>query len=784
VSRTSLPPSPASPPHVAAARPRRLARLGTSCARHPYRVVAIWLLALIAIALADRVGGGVFSDNVDLPGTQSHAGATLLKASEPAAAGFSGKVVFHVASGSLQDESTAIEGSVADLAGLPHVLSASDPFAASPPTVSPDGRTAYSTVQFDVRPKTLGSGYVDKLDRATSAPRRAGVQVEYGGALDELTRPAAADLGEIVGFAVALIVLLLGFGSVFAAVLPLLTALVSTLMGVSILGLVAAVITFGTASPTLALMIGIGVGIDYALFLTTRYRQLLLDGEEPARAAGRTVATSGHAVLIAAGTVAVALIGLYASGLTFIGSLGFAAVFTVATAAAGAITLVPAAFGLLGRRIDRFAVRKPIAETGSPQDMWHRYAHTVVHRPWRFFTAGVLLLAVISLPIFWMRLGHVDDGADPTSFTDKRAYDLISQGFGPGANGPLTVVVDVRNATGSTQQIAQTVQQQLAAAPDVATASALRPSPDGALLVGTVVPASGPQDAATSTLFSTLVDTTLPHALSGSGAAGYVTGTAASQLDFQDVLTARLPIIIAVVVLTAFLLILSSFRSLLLAMKAALLNLLSIAAAYGVVVAVFQWGWGRSLLGVSENVPIESYVPMMMFAIVFGLSMDYEVFLLSRVHEAFRQTGDNTESVRQGLAATGRVITSAALIMISVFLAFTTSHLVVIKMLAVGLAVSVLIDASIVRLLLVPATMTLFASRTWWMPAWLDRILPRIEAEGHEIDDAPDTNPPDTNPPDTNPPDTNPPDTNPPDANPPDPSAATRPAGMLPATSE
>jgi RND superfamily putative drug exporter len=326
----------------------------------------------------------------------------------------------------------------------------------------------------------------------------------------------------------------------------------------------------------------------------------------------------------------------------------------------------------------------------------------------------------------------VDDGADPTSFTDKRAYDLIRSGFGPGANGPFTVVLDVRGATTPPDELASTVQKDLTAVPDVARASSLTLSPDKAVLVGTVVPGTGPQDAATSKLFTTLVDHALPASVQGTGAKAYVTGTAASQLEFQDTITSRLPIIIAVVVFTAFLLVLCSFRSLLLAIKAAVLNLLSIGAAYGVVVAVFQWGWGRSLFGVSENVPIESYVPMMMFAIVFGLSMDYEVFLLSRVKEIFDHTGDNLDAVRSGLAATGRVITCAALIMISVFLAFTTSHLVVIKMLALGLAVSVLIDASVVRLLLVPATMTLFASRTWWMPQWMDVVLPRIDAEGHD----------------------------------------------------
>ena len=712
--------------------PRGLAGVGVACARHPWRVLAVWLLAAAAFAAGGALGGGSFSDQVELSGTQSSGGAALLAESSPAAAGYSGKIVFHVADGSLHQGSDQIRSAVADLERLPHVLSASDPFAANAPAVSADGRTAYSSVQFDVRPKTLGPDYVAQLDAAVASVRADGIQVEYGGALDELTRPSERHTAEVVGLVVALVVLLVAFGSVLGAVLPLITAVIGTLLGILVLILVSAVVSFGTSAPTLALMIGLGVGVDDALFLTTRVRQLVLDGEDPIRAAGRAVATKGHAVLVAAGTVAVALLGLYASGISFIGALGLAAVFTVATGAAGAMTLVPAALGLVGGRIDRWSVRRPVAEKSAPNGLWSRYAAAVVRRPWPAFVAGVLLLILLCVPVLSMRLGHVDNGADPVDFTDKRAYDLISDGFGPGANGPFTVVVDMGAATSSADRLAATLQTDLADTPGVARASALMPSPDGRLLVGTVVPTSGPQDAATADLFDTLVAHTLPSALSGSGAQGYVTGTTASQLDFQQVLLDRLWVIIGVVVLTAFLLILTSFRSLLLAVKAAVLNLLSIAASYGVLVAVFQWGWGSSLIGMSQTVPIESYVPMMMFAIVFGLSMDYEVFLLSSVREEFSRTGDNARSVRDGIASTGRVITSAAFIMISVFLAFTTSHVVVIKMLAVGLAVSVFIDAVVVRLLLVPATMTLFASRTWWIPDWLDRVLPRLSAEGRD----------------------------------------------------
>ncbi|HET6878271.1 MAG TPA: MMPL family transporter [Jatrophihabitans sp.] len=713
--------------------PGTLARVGALCSRNAWAVVLAWVIALLALVFANRLGGGTFSDNVNLSGTQANTGAQLLTANVPTASANTGTVTFDVTSGSLAAHQSAIETSVQQLAKLPHVLSASDPFSGSPPTVSQNGRIAYSTVQFDARPKTFGSGYVDQLDAATSSSRSAGVRINYGGALDDLVRPTANDLrSEGIGFAVALIVLLVGFGSVLAAVLPLLTALIGTVVALSMLGLVAGVLSFGTAAPTLATMIGLGVGIDYALFLATRFRQLIADGVAPDRAAGRVVATSGHAVLVAAGTVAVALLGLYASDVIFLGQLGFAAVFGVAVAALAAITLVPAGLGLLGRRIDSITVRRPVAETGSPDDWWHRYARTVTRHHWWFFGLGLVILAVLSIPLLHIRLGHVDDGADPTSFTDKRAYDLIKTGFGPGANGPFTLVVDLKGASASPNDIANSLQHAVAAVPGVAHVGPLNPSPNGVVLVGQVVPTTGPQDATTSGLFNTLIDKTVPDALQGTGAKGYVTGTTATQLQFKDTMASKLPLIIGIVVLVAFLLILSAFRSLLLAAKAAVLNLMSIGAAYGVVVAVFQWGWGRSLFGVSENVPVESYVPLLMFAIIFGLSMDYEVFLLSRVKESFDRSGENLEAVREGLASTGRVITCAALIMISVFSSFTASHLVVIKMIALGLAMSVLIDASVVRLLLVPATMTLFPKATWWMPRWLDRVLPRIDAEGHD----------------------------------------------------
>ncbi|WP_460096334.1 MMPL family transporter [Streptomyces drozdowiczii] len=719
----------------------RLLRLGEWCARHCVVVLVLWLLALGGLHVLQSAFGGTYSDDFDLSGTQSSTGADLLRAHDPAAGGTGAQVVLHDAQKPLTDVSGQVDQVVGNLEKLPHVLSAQNPLpsssSASSTSLSKDGKTGYITVRFDVNPTSLDDSYLDRVDTAVKPLRSAGVQVEYGGPLGELARPETKDFtSEAIGFAVAVVVLLIGFGSVIAAGMPLVTALIAVVVGVSCLGLLAALTTFASVSPTLATMIGLGVGIDYALFLITRHRQLVMDGDDPVRAAGRAVATSGRAVLVSGCTVVVALAGLYVSRVGFIGKLGAAAAVTVVTAVLGALTLVPALLGLAGRRIDRFRVRPPVAEAGAgagveQQGGWHRYARRVERRPWWFLLAGAVVVGVLAIPLFSIRLGHIDDGADPTSFTDRRAFDLISTAFGPGANGPFTLVVDQRSVPDADRSaLASNLEKALTDVPGAASVGALQPTSDDALLVGTAVSKDAPQDAGTADLFKRLKDDVLPEGVSGTAADGYVTGTTAAQEDFLAIIAARLPGIIAVVVGLAFLIILIVFRGVLVAVKAAVLNLLSIAASYGVVVAVFQWGWGGPSLGVAGTVPIESYVPMMMFAIVFGLSMDYEVFLISRVHEAWLRTRDSRDAVAHGLEITARVITCAALIMVSVFAAFVLSDEIVVKMLGLGLAVSVLIDATVVRLLLVPAVMTLLGRGAWWAPRWLDRVLPHIDTEG------------------------------------------------------
>ncbi|MFD9000163.1 MMPL family transporter [Streptomyces sp. NPDC059582] len=688
-------------------------------------MIAAWLLVLAAALLGQHTVGATYSDEVNLPGSRTQTGADLLKASDPALADPNGKVVFHVGSGKLSAGTDGLATSLERLRDLPHVT------AVSTPVTSTDGATAYATVSFDQDLKALGLEYTDQLDEATAPARAAGIDVGYGGDLHTIARTPANDLAaELTGLAAALLVLLLAFGSIAAAVMPLVTAIISVGVGLGVVGIVAGALTFATSAPTLATMLGLGVGIDYALFLITRFRQDLIDGYDTETAVGRTTAGSGKAVLVAALTVSVALLSLYASGLSLIGRLGIAATTAVLVTALAALTLVPAAMGLVGHRVDRLRVRRPVAETSGDHDGWHRYARLVARHPGKFLTAGLVVVGLCAIPLFSMRLGHIDAGADPAGSTTRTAYDWIAQadgpGYGPGADGPFTVVVDLRHATQPAERTARALTDGLEKTYGVARVTPPHLTEDGRILVTTLTPTTGPRSAKTGTLFDTLTDRTLPGTLKGTGATAYLTGSTAGTFEFRDTVTERLPLIIGIVLVCAFLLLMVAFRSLVIPLKAVVLNLLTTGASYGVLVAVFQWGWGDRLLGLSEPVPIESYVPMMMFAIVFGLSMDYEVFLLSRIAEEWHATHDNERSVGTGLSVTGRVISCAAMIMTVVFLSFTGSPTVVVKMLALGLAISVILDATVVRLVLVPSLMFLLGRGNWWLPGWLDRRLPHL----------------------------------------------------------
>jgi len=695
-------------------------RLGALAGRHPRFVVAAWVALLLVATVANRRLGGEYEDHLELPGSSAATGAEVLEAHGAAGGSHAGQVVFSTDAALTGPQRAAIEEARADLARLEGVEAVSDPLG--PRSVAADGKVAYATVEFGTAPGELGSGFVDEAEAAVAPARAAGVSVDYGGSLGQATRPKANDpASELIGLVVAVVVLLAVFGSVFAAALPLASAILAVLTALGLLGCLSAAIQFGSVSPTLATMMGLGVGIDYALFLTTRFRQRLIDGDAVPDALAATMGSSGRAVVVAAVTVVLAMLGLYASGIAFIGELGLAAAIGVAVSALAALTLAPALLTLVGGRIDGRRVRRPVAEPADTGGGWHRYTLALERRPLTFAVVGILSLAVLAIPLLSMELGHIGPGQEPTSYSERRAYDELTAAFGAGASVKMTLAVDLAPGTsrGEAKVVAERLERALGETPDIATVSPVEPTPDSGALRGQVVPKSGPDEAATAALHEELLDEVLPTALRGTGAVGYVTGTTAAQLDFVDEVESRLPLIIAVVVAGAFLLLFAAFRSPVLALKAALLNLLSIAASYGVVVAVFQWGWGSGALGLSGTVPIESYVPMMMFAIVFGLSMDYEVFLLSRIREHWLASGDNRASVAAGLGQTARVIGAAAVIMASVFFAFLLSSNVVVKMLALGLGVSVLLDATVIRLLIVPALMFVFGRANWWSPRWL-----------------------------------------------------------------
>jgi RND superfamily putative drug exporter len=728
--------------------------LGHLCARRRWIVVVAWVIILAGIALARNAFGGEFVNDYTISGSQSSEGLAVLRHDFPAQSGYAGQIVFHAKSGAVASQTDAVNSAMANVARLPHVISAVSPFATpNSPQVSKDGTIAYGTASWNVVPASLDTGYLHQLEAATAPASKAGLQVEYGAGAGQIGQKTDDKKSEIIGLSCALLLLLFMFGSVVAAVLPLLSAIFSVLAGLSVVGLLAAALTFPPTAPTVATLLGLGVAVDYGLFLVARHREQLDHGMDVLTSVGRSTATSGAAIVVAGGTVVIAILGLYVSGVPFVGAMGLASAIVVAVTMLAALTLTPAFMGVAAQNVRAFKDRRiakkvhaasadsdaealRLAELAAASDEAHeqsafaRWGRMVSNRPtpWAIVATGVLVL--LAIPLFALRLGQLDAGTNPTSESIRRAYDLVAQGFGPGSNGPLSVVYSLPAGTSAadTQSLLTSAQATLAKTPDVAAVSPPTVSPAGTTAVMTVVPATSPQDSATTKLVDTLRSSVLPkiHAKT------YVVGATASYVDFTAKISTRMPWLILVVVALAFILLTVAFRSIVIATKAAVLNLLSVGAAYGVVVAIFQWGWGSSLVGIHEKLPIPAFVPMLMFAIVFGLSMDYEVFLISRVHEAWVKTKDAHRSVAIGIGSTARVITTAAAIMVVVFMSFVLDPDPTVKMLAVGMAAAVLIDASVIRMVLVPAVMSLLDRHAWWIPQWLDKITPNLDIEGTE----------------------------------------------------
>jgi RND superfamily putative drug exporter len=703
-------------------------------------MLGAWLLVSVLVIGASSAFGRELDDTVEVPGLDSQQATELLSGAESDDAGLTAYVVATPVddvtffdSADARSELTEVRSAIA---ALPKVVGTTDPAGAlarggdaavEGGFVSADGRVALLRVQYPVL-EELAKADLERLKSVgAEASADSPIQVEMGGDLFFAFEEPAPGIGELVGIIAAVLILLVAFGSVIAMGLPIGMAVFGLGLSISAMSLLTYVVDLPAWATDIGAMIGLGVGIDYALFLVTRHREFLSRGMTVEESVGRAVATAGQAVVFAGGTVVIAILGLAVAGIPFVTNGGIAISVIVLTMVVASITLLPAFLGLAGRRIDGRRARRrrtsPVAPTTGNWERWG--AHVSGHAAVYAIGVTVLLLA-LTAPVLALRLGFPDEGTLPEGRTERKAYDLVADGFGPGTNSPLIIAV----ATSGDEEVVEPLRAAIEADPGIAAVAPATVDADAGVATLLAFPTTSPQDEATLATIERLRADVFPPALAGTRAEAHVGGNTATWGDLGDRVKERLPLFILAVTLLSFLLLLVVFRSVLVPLKAALLNLLSIGAAYGVMVMIFQWGWGMGLIGLEATVPIIPFIPMFMFAIVFGLSMDYEVFLLSRVREEYLATGDNDHSVIHGISSTARVITSAALIMISVFLTFATGDDPSIKMVGIGLATAVLVDATIVRMVLVPATMKLMGDANWWIPTWLDRILPAIDIDG------------------------------------------------------
>jgi RND superfamily putative drug exporter len=722
-----------------------LERLGAFAVRRHWIVIIAWVIVLGALLGASQKWGGTYVNNYTVSGTDSANGLNRLNADFPQQGGYAGQIVFHARQGTVAQQQAAVNQATGNIAKLPHVLKAVSPFSSSDSAaVSKDGKIAYATASWSVSPNSLGTSYLHRLDSAVAPASRAGLQVAYGAGAGQIGQTTNDRNSEAIGLGCALLLLIFMFGSVITAAIPLISALFSVGAGLSALGLLASAVTFPTTAPTIATLLGLGVAVDYGLFLVSRHREQMDAGMDVAKSAALAEGTSGAAIVVAGSTVVISILGLYVVGVSFVGSLGLAAAIVVAVTMIAALTMVPALMGLVRGNVRALTTRlrarregvssqQQARQTAAATQEHHehsafaRWGRMVSAHPWPWGVASVVLLVVLAIPLFSITLGQPDNGTNPTSQSNRRAYDLISDGFGVGLNGPLTVVVDLpKQSSSATQSLLASLQKDVSGTAGVASVSPATVNKAATTAVFNAIPTTRPQASATSSLVNRLRATTLAK----EHVTTYVTGTTAGAVDFTKRITERMVWLILAVVAIAFILLTVAFRSVVIATKAAILNLLSIGAAYGVIVAIFQWGWGASLVGIPTTLPIPAYVPMLVFCIVFGLSMDYEVFLLSRIHEAWIATRDPHRAVAIGIGGTARVITTAASIMVVVFASFVLSTDPTVKMLSIGMAFAVLIDATVVRMILVPSIMSLLGRHAWWMPHWLEPVVPHLQLEG------------------------------------------------------
>ena len=733
------PPKSPAPPRRTPPETSGLGKLASWCFVHRRRVLLLWIAAIVIVTVVAQSMGSRFQISFESGNSASQQVQNLLATRFPQTAGSTADVVVSTTGPVTSAANKArTEAMVAKLSALPHVTRVESPFTPESHQISSDGHIAFAVVQFDQDQSTIPNAAVRAVIDAAESFDRPGYKVALGGGPIGNVITASPGPSEGAGILSAMIIMLVAFGSVVAMGLPILTALFGIAIGFALEDLVSHVLNVPVFAPEMLAMIGLGVGIDYALFIVTRYRQGLFEGRDPREATATSLATSGRAVLFAGSTVVISLVGLFVLQLPFLQGLAVGTIAAVVLVMIAALTILPSMLGFAGRAIDKMHVPR-LLQTGAkpaPNSFWYRWSRMIQRRAW---LSGILALAVLvflALPLFSMRMAFTDSGNDPTSLTTRQAYDLLAQGFGPGFNGPLLVATPLSSRPGDASGLAK-LDAALRSTPGVAFATPVRVSADKTAAVIVAYPTTSPQSAQTSALVTRLRSTVIPEATAGSGLHVLVGGETAASVDASNYLAHRLFWVIGAVVVLAFLLLMAVFRSVVIPLKAAIMNLLSVGAAYGVLVAVFQWGWAGSLVGIGRTGPIDPWIPLMMFTILFGLSMDYEVFLLSRIREEWRRTGDNSRSVADGLANTGRVITAAAAIMICVFGSFVIGDpLRVLKVFGFGLAVSILIDASLVRLVLVPSVMELLGRANWYIPRWLDRVVPHL---GVEVDaDPPD----------------------------------------------
>jgi putative drug exporter of the RND superfamily len=716
-----------------------LYRVARVCVRRRFVVLGVWLVVTIAlVAVSHRLGDNT-NDNLSLPGTDSQHATTVLKRSFPAQANGTSPIVLHAKSGKLTDQNSAnaVNQAVANLSKNKDVAAAVNPLTPQGASaLSKDQATGYISVTLAVSPGSLSKSEAQEIiDAAATPAHAAGLQVETGGQLGQKVSKPSTESSELVGIIAAMVILTITFGTVTSMLLPIVTAIFALLSTLAVIRILGHVTTVPTVAPTLATMIGLGVGIDYALFIVTRHFRGLRDGLPMHESIARAAATSGGAVFFAGGTVTIALVSLLVAGIPLVTTMGLMAAIAVVIAVLAALTLLPAELALLGPRIDSLRVRHPATDREVREGLWAKWAHEIAKLPIVAGLAALAILIPLTIPLLSLTLGQQDTAALSTSTTARRAYDLLTNNFGPGVNGPLLIAVTLGSPAqnGANDPRLATLQKDVASTPGVAAVSPTQLDSAGTTAYFNTISKAGPAEKQTTQLVKALRESTIPSAEKGSDVRAYVGGSTAGYDDLATRIAAKLPLQIAVVIGLSFLLLILAFRSVVVPAQAAVMNVLSIGAAYGVLTAIFQFGWLNGLIGLSGAVPIVSYVPLFMFAILFGLSMDYEVFLVSQIEEHVHAGEDNKSAVVSGLVTSARVITAAALIMVFVFGSFVLNGDPTIKQFGIGLAVAVILDATLVRCLLVPAVMVLTGDRNWFMPRWLDKVTPRISIEGEEF---------------------------------------------------